>query len=375
MIIQTLWLLLLTCDISKGHVVVSGSDVTCFTSDGKVQKGPGAAVHVVGSTTDNVIRAYDAATEITVENVEIVQNVTVPVMVDASNVTLVVKGQNTFRHISESNTFPEGCFEDWWTCAYAEAIGCHEGSRLTIVGVDDASLEAHTTRDAGIGSGGYGLMCEELVIRGLTVNATGYGGAGIGGGMFGSVRNFVIDDAIVSGESIFYGAGIGGGMNGSVDTMLINNSIASGVGLYGAGIGTGFRSVVEKMVVWDSIVNATSLDAGAGIGTGYKGQFGDCVLNESIVMATGGHYGAGIGAGHECGLGMNRVEVIKSRVWATGSWYTDGIGKSPNAGLKELVVRNSEVKAKGRHGETLIKDTGVIEKIENGGINVDVFEF
>ena len=164
-------------------------------------------------------------------------------------------------------------------------------------------------------------------------------------------------------------------MNGSVETMLINNSIASGVGLYGAGVGTGFRSVVEKMIVWDSIVNATSLDAGAGIGTGYKGQFGECVVNESIVMATGGHYGAGIGAGHECGLGMDRLEVIKSKVWATGSWYTDGIGKSPNAGLRELIVRNSEVKAKGRHGETLIKDTGVLDKIENGGINVDVFEY
>lgn len=366
------FLLLLRCDISKGNVVVSGAEAGCYSSDGKVIKGPATPIYVVGSTTDYVIRAYDTETEITVENVNITHNITSPFVADASNVTLIVKTHATLQHISPSSSSPENCSENWWVCGFAVGVGCNNGSRLTILGEDGATLEAHTSRDVGIGPGGNSLRCESLTIRGISVNATGYAGAGVGGGYSATVGKLEIDDAMVNGTSILYGAGVGAGSTGDVDEFIVKNSVVSGSGLLGAGIGGGVDSHVSKFVVVNSVLNGTGRDAGAGIGGGYKGFIEEGLIDSSVVYAKGGRFGAGIGAGHEMATEMN-MTIRDSKVWANGSPFTDGIGYGCNSGIDKLVLKGTYVKAKGRHGETVIQN-GVNKTVGQGGISAKEIE-
>lgn len=371
MLLHLVSLLAINCDIGNGNIFINESHIACWDSTGSSLTGTDLSdVRITGSTTDFTIRVDKSAPQLFIDNINITLNFTSPFIATESNVTMHLTGHNVFRHTAGLLDKTPQCTEDWFTCHYADGIACRADSTVILRSDTNARLEAKSTKDSGIGVGGYKTLCKLIEIDGLDVDAAGYGGAGIGSGYYGSLEKLVISNSTVRAFSKFYGAGIGSGSRSNIGSVAITNSLVEATGYIGAGIGGSLFGNATAVSISESVVNATGLDAGAGIGGGYMGGLENLTIVKSVVNANSKQYGTAIGAGHEHRSGVKSITISESQVWAIGSPFTHGIGHGLNDDVGTLRISDSYVFAKGKHGQTVINGAEEETTGRAGGIVV-----
>ena len=193
-------------------------------------------------------------------------------------------------------------------------------------------IKGGTVESTGFdGEAGIGGLSGKIVIQGGDVTARGgRGGAGIGGGWNQNSPEIEITNGEVhayAGKDSVYGpAAIGGGDNGNgTDIHITGGQVfadASESG-GGAGIGGGGRGAGQDIIVKDaSIIAKGGQSGGAGIGGGIGGAGSDINLYGSVINAEGGRLAAAIGGG-DMG-GADNVNIVDG-------WYTlSKGGAAPN---------------------------------------------
>ena len=166
-----------------------------------------------------------------------------------------ITGGNPTIHVTGNNTASSG---------NNTGIAVSGGATVTIEGSSTADVltanggttgsTSSATAGAGIGSPVGGTQGGNIIIRNVTVNATGgkaiykyvAGGAGIGSSSNGICGDITIANAVISATGGDYAAGIGMGCN-----QLNSESPAAGIG---------------KITITDSDVTASGGDCAAAIG-------------------------------------------------------------------------------------------------------------
>ena len=310
---------------------------------------------------------------------------------DGGNITITgVKGHQDL--VIDANA--------WWDTSSTHNLSCSAAAigsanagcgniKISNANVDICSYGYASGIGSGKKRGTYTGNDMEITISNCTIKDNGRDryGAGIGAGWDSQVKKITISDSIYSGGNI-------GGSNctnnlwnmNDIESIEIYRSIIyaectdSGGGK--AAIGTGAVGEIGLIKIVDSDVTATS-EIGAGIGTGgyadvgiFKMTGGGCehiYIENCQVDAEGGKGGAGIGGGW--GTVVDKIEIINCKsVKATGSHqgqensndddeYAEfmgsaGIGGGAREGCGDIIIRGSNVEAKGDYWSAGIGSSG-----------------
>lgn len=222
---------------------------------------------------------------------------------------------------------------------YGTGIGSNWGNPGGSIVIESGIINANGYAGAGIGGGSYSGPCQNIIIRGGTVTATGheYGSSGIGATHGGSCGNITISGGTVTATGSEGAAGIGAGSltNGSCGNITISDGtvIANG-GKEGAGIGGGHGGSCLDITISGGTVTSSGGYGGAGIGSAVttssdsQSSCGDINITNGVtrVTATGGDNAASIGNGHTYGTNSGHSQCGSVTI---GGVSTGNISQKP----------------------------------------------
>jgi hypothetical protein len=367
------------CDIGQGSLIIQNDDIV--ECNGRMSEFRfDSPLTVTGTALTNVITIVNSEVNL------IFWNLTLKYCsyfaVDHASVTVFLRGITSIHSAragiacSSRGNISLTSMEDGRLSVSGDVgpgIGSDANAVCDEILIKNATVEATSQMGVGIGSG-FGIEGESLVlqiqIEEGNVRVDGAGGIGAGRGEYGNstIENLTILNGIINASSSSYGSGIGSGYgsdgNSKITNLIIlngtiNTGSSSSEGVSGSGIGSGYgysgNSTITNLTILKGTINASSSSCGSGIGSGYGEDGNSTITNLTIlngtINASSSSYGSGIGSayGYSGNSTITNLTILNGRINASGSSLGSGIGSgygsSGNSVVANVMILNGAISA------------------------------